>query len=145
MRALIQRVSAAAVDVDEGRIAQIGPGLLILLGIADSDGEAQVRYVADKCLNLRIFEDDAGKFNHSALEVNADILVVSQFTLYGNTRKGRRPSFDKAASPSHSEPLYESFVQLLKGRGLKIQTGRFGAMMKVRLVNDGPVTILVEK
>lgn len=145
MRALIQRVSEAAVDVDDGRIARIGPGLLIFLGIADTDGETQARFVADKCLNLRIFEDADGKFNHSALEVNADILVVSQFTLYGNTRKGRRPSFDNAASPGHSEPLYERFVELLQERGLKIETGRFGAMMKVRLVNDGPVTILVEK
>lgn len=145
MRALLQRVLEASVEVDGETVGRIGPGLLILLGVRQGDGEAEARYLADKCLNLRIFSDPDGKFNLSALEVNAEILVVSQFTLYGDTRKGRRPSFIEAAIPEISEPLYLLFVQSVEKSGLVTRTGRFGAMMRVSLINDGPVTVLVEK
>ncbi|MFO7822252.1 MAG: D-aminoacyl-tRNA deacylase [Lentisphaeria bacterium] len=145
MRALIQRVSEASVTVDGEIIGRIGRGMLIFLGVTDTDTEAEVKAVADKCLNLRIFEDDAGKFNHSALEMEAELLIVSQFTLYGDTRKGRRPSFNKAAPPQHSEPLYDRFVEELRQSGLRTEAGSFGAQMNVQLVNDGPVTIMVEK
>lgn len=145
MKAVVQRVRKASVKVDGEVVGRIGQGLLVLLGIRRGDGETEVRFVADKCLNLRIFEDEDGKFNHSALDIDGEILVVSQFTLYGDTRKGRRPSFDQAAPPEESEPLYERFVELVRESGLKTETGRFGAMMDVQLVNDGPVTILVEK
>ena len=145
MRALIQRVSEASVHVDGAETGAIGRGLLILLGVRDDDTEAEARWLADKCVNLRIFEDDAGKVNHSVLDVGGDVLVVSQFTLYADTRKGRRPSFVKAAAPPVSEPLYETFVSLISGYGIRVATGEFGAHMAVHLVNDGPVTIIVEK
>jgi len=145
MRALIQRVSSASVGVDGRDVGKIGPGLLVLLGIRQGDTEALADYVAEKCVNLRIFADDQGKFNRSALDVGADVLVVSQFTLYGDTRKGRRPSFIEAAPPDVSEPLYEYFVEAMRRTGLKTETGMFGALMHVSLVNDGPVTIMVEK
>jgi D-tyrosyl-tRNA(Tyr) deacylase len=145
MRAILQRVSEAHVDIG-GRVAgRIGPGLLILLGVRVGDSDAEARYLAGKCVNLRIFEDDAGKFNLSALEVKADILVVSQFTVYADTRKGRRPGFTEAADPSVSIPLYEKFVSYIKASGLKTETGEFGAMMNVHLVNNGPVTVIVER
>lgn len=145
MKALIQRVKRASVTVDDNVVGEIAAGLLILVGIRDSDTEKQMEFVADKCLNLRIFEDEAGKFNHSILETGGDVLVVSQFTLYGDTRKGRRPSFTDAARPEVSEPLYESFVNRIREQGVKTETGIFGAMMDVELVNDGPVTLMVEK
>ena len=143
MLALIQRVSSASVRVDgdiNGRIAQ---GLLILLGIRREDDEKEMRYLADKCLNLRIFEDDADKMNLSLKDVGGEILVISQFTLHADTRRGRRPSFITAAPPEISEPLYEKFVDYLRSLSLTVETGIFGADMDVELHNDGPVTIMV--
>lgn len=145
MRAVVQRVTHASVEIEERTVGRIGKGLLILLGVRAGDTVAEARFLADKCVNLRIFSDDDGKFNLSALEVAAEILVVSQFTLYGDTRKGRRPSFVAAARPELSEPLYEEFVACVRASGLTAAAGVFGAMMQVHLVNDGPVTILVEK
>lgn len=145
MRALIQRVSGAAVHVEGGTSARIGPGLLIFLGVRTGDSAAELRVVAEKCLNLRIFEDEAGKMNRSVLDIDGEILVVSQFTLYGDTRKGRRPSFGQAAPPPESMPMYEQFVKIVRESGLRTETGEFGAMMQVELINDGPVTLLVEK
>lgn len=145
MKALVQRVKNASVTVDGEVVGTIGPGLLILLGVRDTDTETEVKWLADKCANLRIFEDDDGKFNLSAFDTGAEILVVSQFTLYGDCRKGRRPSFVSAARPEVSEPLYESFVAALRELGFTVATGIFGAMMDVSLCNDGPVTIMVER
>lgn len=145
MRALIQRVSDAAVHIEGAASVRIGPGLLIFLGVRSGDTEAELRFVADKCLKLRIFEDEEGKMNRSVLDIGGEILVVSQFTLYGDTRKGRRPSFGRAAPPPESIPLYEHFVEILRESGLRTETGEFGAMMQVELTNDGPVTLLVEK
>lgn len=144
MRALVQRVKTGSVTID-GKIAgAIGRGLVILLGIRTGDTAEDVNFVADKCANLRIFEDDDGKFNLSALNISAEILVISQFTLYGDCRKGRRPSFIDAAPPEISEPLYESFIERIRQQELRTQTGKFGANMLVEIHNDGPVTILVE-
>jgi len=145
MRALVQRAAEAAVEVDGSVVGRIGRGLVIFLGIRTGDTLEELRWVADKCLNLRIFEDDDGRFNLSALDVGADILVISQFTLYGDIRRGRRPSFTEAAPPEAAEPLYRKFVSYLQENGLRVETGRFGARMMVRVVNDGPVSILVEK
>ena len=145
MRALVQRVKEARVEVDGKVVGQIGPGLLILLGVCVTDTEAELRWVADKCLNLRIFEDADGKFNHSVLETKGEILVVSQFTLYGDASRGRRPSFTAAAVPAIAEPLYEKFAETLRAAGVKVATGVFGAMMEISLQNSGPVTIMVEK
>jgi D-tyrosyl-tRNA(Tyr) deacylase len=145
MRALIQRVSQASVTVDQQTISSIGNGLLILLGIGHDDGEEQTRFLADKVANLRIFEDEQGKTNLSVLDVKGEAIVVSQFTLYANTQKGRRPSFIEAAMPDVAEPLVDRFVELLRGHGVQTQTGEFGAHMKVEIHNDGPVTIWLEK
>lgn len=145
MRALIQRVSEASVTIAGEVVGQIGPGLLIFLGVRLGDTLAEAEFLADKCLNLRVFEDAAGKMNLSLLDGEGEMLVVSQFTLYGDTRRGRRPSFVDAAPPEISEPLYEHFVERLACGGLPVATGRFGANMAVRLVNDGPVTIMLEK
>jgi D-tyrosyl-tRNA(Tyr) deacylase len=145
MRALIQRVSQASVTVDQQTISSIGNGLLILLGIGHDDGEEQTRFLAEKVANLRIFEDEQGKTNLSVLDVKGETIVVSQFTLYANTQKGRRPSFIEAAMPDVAEPLVERFVELLRGHGVPTQTGEFGAHMKVEIHNDGPVTIWLEK
>ncbi len=145
MRALIQRVSDATVHIEGAASARIGPGLLIFLGVRTGDTDAELRFVADKCLKLRIFEDEEGKMNRSVLDIGGEILVVSQFTLYGDTRKGRRPSFGRAAPPPESIPMYEHFVEILRESGLRTETGEFGAMMQVELTNDGPVTLLVEK
>lgn len=144
MRALLQRVSRAAVSVEGQEIARIGPGLVVLLGVGHGDGEAQVRQMADKVLNLRIFADAQGKFNLSALDVGADVLVVSQFTLYADTRKGRRPSFVDAAPPDVAAPLVDNFAELVRRAGLRVGTGQFGAHMLVEILNDGPVTIWLE-
>ncbi len=144
MRALLQRVSEASVTIDGEVAGAIGTGLLILLGIREGDTIADVDFLAPKCAGLRIFTDAAGKFNLSALDVGGQILVISQFTLYGDSRKGRRPSFTEAAHPDRSEPLYEAFVAAMRATGLTVATGRFGADMQVALVNDGPVTLLVE-
>ncbi len=145
MRLLIQRVSHASVTVDRQTISQVGKGLLILLGVGHGDGEEQVTFLAEKTANLRIFEDEQGKTNLSVLDVKGEAIVVSQFTLYADSRKGRRPSFTDAALPEVAEPLVERFVELLRRHGVSTQTGRFGADMKVEIHNDGPVTIWLEK
>lgn len=144
MRLLIQRVSRASVRV-EGKLAgEIGKGLVVLIGIAATDTSAQADYLADKLVNLRIFPDEEGRMNRSALEVNASLLLVSQFTLYGDCRKGRRPSFDAAAPPQQARDLYEYLVAAVRDKGLFTRTGVFQAHMDVELVNDGPVTLLLE-
>jgi D-tyrosyl-tRNA(Tyr) deacylase len=145
MRALLQRVSRASVTVEDKVISQIGKGLVILLGIGHGDEEAQVTFLAEKITNLRIFEDEQGKTNLSVLDVKGEALVVSQFTLYADTRKGRRPSFIDAAFPDIAEPLVNRFVERLRGLGVPTQTGQFGAHMLVEIHNDGPVTIWLEK
>jgi len=145
MRALIQRVSKASVTVEGQTISSIGKGLLILLGIGHRDGEEQVTFLAEKVAHLRIFEDEQGKTNLSVLDVKGEAIVVSQFTLYADTRKGRRPSFIDAALPDVAEPLVNRFAEILRGNGVPTQTGKFGAHMEVEIHNDGPVTIWLEK
>jgi D-tyrosyl-tRNA(Tyr) deacylase len=144
MRALLQRVSKASVRVDGQVISQIGKGLLILLGIGQGDGEGQAEFLAEKVANLRIFEDEQGKTNLSVLDVKGEAIVVSQFTLYADARKGRRPSFTNAAPPEIAEPLVERFVELLRGHGVPTQAGKFRAHMEVEIHNDGPVTVWLE-
>jgi D-tyrosyl-tRNA(Tyr) deacylase len=133
------------VVVEGNTISEIGLGVVILLGIGPSDGEEQARYLANKIANLRIFEDEAGKINRSLLDVGGEAIVVSQFTLYADTRKGRRPSFTKAAPPEIASPLVERFAQLLAEQGVPTQTGEFGAHMLVEIANDGPVTVWMER
>ena len=145
MRALLQRVSKAAVTVDDKLISQIGKGLVVLLGVGHGDGDEQVAFLAEKVANLRIFEDERGKTNLSILDVKGEALVVSQFTLYADSRRGRRPSFIDAALPEVAEPLVNRFAELLRARGIPTQTGQFGAHMLVEIHNDGPVTIWLEK
>ena len=145
MRALIQRVSSGKVSVNDQTVAQIGHGLVILLGIGHEDGEEQAIYLAEKIANLRIFEDEQGKTNLSILDVGGEAIVVSQFTLYADTRKGRRPSFVYAADPNIAAPLVDRFAELLHGHGIPTQTGLFGAHMLVEINNDGPVTIWLER
>ena len=145
MRALLQRVSRANVKIDGQTISEIGKGLLILLGVGHQDGEEQVRFLAEKVANLRIFEDEQGKTNLSIQDVKGEVIVVSQFTLYADSRKGRRPSFTDAAVPEVAEPLVNQFVELLRGHGIPTQTGQFGTHMLVEIHNDGPVTIWLEK
>ncbi len=144
MRAILQRVKSASVDVDSRTIAEIGPGLLVLLGAGKEDNESDVDYLADKIKGLRIFHDDRGKMNHSIVDTGGEVLVVSQFTLYGDARKGRRPSFDKAAAPEMAESLYKRFIANIEAAAIKVSSGEFGAMMDVSLVNSGPVTILLD-
>lgn len=144
MRAVVQRVSQAAVEVDGGLVGRIGTGFLVLLGVADDDAEKDADYLAGKIVHLRIFEDEAGKLNRSLVDCGGEMLVVSQFTLYGDCRKGRRPSFVKAAAPDKGNALYRHFVEAVRARGVTVATGRFGAMMAVSLVNHGPVTLIVE-
>jgi D-tyrosyl-tRNA(Tyr) deacylase len=144
MRSLIQRVIRAEVRVDGKIRGRIGPGMLVLLGVAATDSEKDADYLAGKLIHLRIFSDDAGKMNRSALESNAGFLVVSQFTLYGDCRKGRRPGFDAAAPPERARELYEYFTGKIRESGLHTETGVFQAHMEVELINDGPVTFLVE-
>ena len=144
MRAVLTRVKSASVTI-EGRVAgQIGQGFLILLGVTHEDTEAQAIKLADKLTGLRIFEDETGKMNQGLESVDGQILVVSQFTLYGNCKKGRRPEFLAAARPEVAIPLYEKFVQLLRDKGIHVETGEFGAEMLVESVNDGPVTLVVD-
>ena len=145
MRALLQRVSKASVTVEGQTISTIGKGLLILLGVGHGDGEEQARFLSDKIARLRVLEDEQGKTNLSIEDVKGEVLVVSQFTLYADTRKGRRPSFIDAALPEVAEPLVSRFVELLRGHGIPTQTGKFGAHMEVEIHNDGPVTIWLEK
>jgi D-tyrosyl-tRNA(Tyr) deacylase len=145
MRVLLQRVSSGKVTVDDQVIARIGPGLVILLGIGHDDGETEAVYLAEKIATLRVFEDEGGKTNLSVLDVGGEAIVVSQFTLYADTRKGRRPSFVHAADPDLAAPLVERFADLLRGHGVPTQTGQFGAHMLVEINNDGPVTIWLEK
>ncbi len=144
MRAVIQRVERAEVAVQGETIAAIARGLVVLLGVGSGDGEDDAQRLAERTAHLRIFEDQAGKLNLSALQVQAQVLVVSQFTLYGDTTRGRRPSFTRAADPARGEALYHRYVTALREQGLAVATGEFGARMKVALVNDGPVTILMD-
>ena len=144
MRAVVQRVSRAGVTVDGEVVGSVGRGLLVLLGVGPADTEAGARWLADKVVGLRIFPDEEGKMNRDVSEAGGGVLVVSQFTLYGDCRKGRRPSFVGAAPPEVAEPLYEAFVAAVRAQGVPAATGRFAAMMQVELVNDGPVTLLVD-
>ena len=144
MRAVVQRVSRARVTVGGQVVGEIGTGLLVLLGIAQEDLEGDADYLADKIIGLRVFEDDSGRMNRAAGEIGGGVLVVSQFTLYGDVRRGKRPSFDAAAPPGKARPLYEYFVARIRAAGLRCETGRFQEMMLVDLVNDGPVTILLD-
>src|SRR5205823_13042358 len=144
MRAVLQRVSEARVRIDGEVVGEIGRGLLVLLGIAPGDAPEQTEWLADKIVGLRVFEDDEGKMNRDVTEVGGGVLIVSQFTLYGDCRKGRRPSFIEAAPPAVAVPLYAAFIDAVRARGVPVATGRFGAMMQVELVNDGPVTLIVD-
>jgi len=144
MRIVVQRVDRASVDVEGSRVGEIGRGLLLLIGFAPDDGAVDLAKAANKIVTLRIFEDDAGKMNRSLREVGGEILAVSQFTLYADTRKGRRPSFVGAAPPGLAEPLFDAFVSALCAEGIHVETGTFGAKMTVELVNAGPVTLLLE-
>lgn len=144
MRAVIQRVEKASVSVEGEIRGQIGAGLLVLIGVEEGDGDADFKYIADKVPNLRVFEDEQGKMNRSLLDVGGEVLAVSQFTLLGDARGGRRPSFITAARPETADPMYERLVADWRARGIRVETGVFGAHMKVSLVNDGPVTILLD-
>lgn len=144
MRVLVQRVARAAVHVNGETVASIGPGLLLFVAFKTGDGDSDLAWMAEKVANLRIFEDDAGKMNRSLLEVGGQALAVSQFTLYGDARKGRRPSFDASAPADQARPLFEKFVDFLSSRGIMTGIGRFQAVMQVELVNDGPVTIMLD-
>lgn len=144
MRVVLQRSKEASVEVDGKTVGQISSGFVLLVGITHEDTEEDAAYLAEKIAGLRVFEDDKGKMNLSILDVNGEILSISQFTLYGDTRKGRRPNFMNAAKPIHAEPLYDRFNELLREKGVHVETGRFGAMMDVKLVNDGPVTLILE-
>ncbi|MDR4936155.1 D-aminoacyl-tRNA deacylase [Rossellomorea marisflavi] len=145
MKVVLQRSKQASVTVDGEVKGRIQSGLVLLVGITHGDTEAEAAYIADKVVNLRIFEDDDGKMNDSLLDRGGEILSISQFTLYGDTRRGRRPNFMDAAKPEEAEAIYERFNALLREKGVQVETGVFGAMMDVQLVNDGPVTLIVEK
>jgi len=144
MRAVVQRVSRAQVAVKGEITGQIGLGLLVLLGVGRDDAEADASYLAEKIAGLRVFEDDHGKMNRSVQDIGGSVLAVSQFTLYGDGRRGKRPSFDAAAPPEKASQLYEFFVEQIRSAGLRCETGRFQEMMQVELVNEGPVTILLD-
>ena len=144
MRAVVQRVSRATVTIDDKVTGEIGQGLLVLLGVGQNDSESDAEYCAEKICGLRIFEDDQGKMNRSLLDDGGSVLAVSQFTLYGDVRRGKRPSFDAAARPEQAKRLYEYFVDRIRAAGLHCETGRFQEMMHVALVNEGPVTILID-
>jgi D-tyrosyl-tRNA(Tyr) deacylase len=143
MRAVVQRVSKGSVTVEGREIGSIGKGFVVLLGVSGDDGLEDVEYLADKIVNLRVFEDSDGKMNLSLKDVGGDLLVISQFTLYGDCRKGRRPSFTQAAPPEGAEELYEEFVKECRLRDVRVETGQFQAHMEVELVNDGPVTLII--
>lgn len=144
MRAVIQRVKSSSVTVGDDLIGKIGKGLLVLLGVATSDKIDDAKYLADKIVNLRIFEDEDHKLNRSLIDMGGEMLVVSQFTLLGDCKKGRRPSFVKAAPPELANELYQQFVERVRQKGVTVKTGRFQTMMEVSLINDGPVTLIVE-
>ncbi len=144
MRALIQRVSSGSVKISGKIVGKIEQGLVVLLGITHDDTETDVKFLADKCVNLRIFCDDDDKMNRSLLDIEGEALIISQFTLYGDARKGRRPGFSEAACPDHAIPLYEKFVETVKRHKVKVATGEFGAKMLVDIKNDGPVTLMLE-
>jgi len=144
MKAVVQRVKKASVKVSGKTVGKIGPGLVVLLGVGEEDTQKDAKYLADKIANLRIFGDENDKMNLSALETQGEILAVSQFTLYGDTKKGRRPNFVEAAEPKKAEELFNYFVEKLKETGLKVETGQFRAMMLVEILNDGPVTLILE-
>ncbi|MCS7462615.1 D-aminoacyl-tRNA deacylase [Paenibacillus doosanensis] len=144
MRIVVQRSKQAQVTVDGQVVGAIARGLVLLVGITHEDTEQDAKFAADKIAGLRIFEDDTEKMNHSVLDVGGQILSVSQFTLYGDCRKGKRPNFMAAARPEQAKPLYDKFNELLRGHGLQVATGTFGAMMDVSLINDGPVTLIIE-
>ena len=144
MRVVIQRVGRARVLVGDQMVGEIGPGLLALVGVGPADGPSDVEYIASKLRDVRIFEDEHGKMNRSVVDVGGALLLVSQFTLYGDVRKGRRPSFDRAAAPVLARQLYEDLVRTLRDQGLRVETGAFQAHMQVDLINDGPVTILLD-
>ena len=144
MRAVVQRVKRAAVRVNGGVVGSIGLGLLVLVGIGKTDSDPDLQNLAEKIVNLRVFEDEHGKMNRSLLEIGGQVLCVSQFTLYGDCRKGRRPSYDQAAGPDTAQRLYDDFVKALRSFGIVVATGQFQAMMEVELVNDGPVTLLLD-
>ncbi len=145
MRIVLQRVSNGRVSVEGRVVAEIGPGFVLLLGIGPNDGEEQAKYLVEKIANLRIFEDEQGKMNRSVLDIGGRAIVVSQFTLYADTRKGRRPSFTDAALPDLASPLVDRFVELLRAQGVPTQAGEFGAHMVVEIANDGPVTLWLER
>jgi len=144
MRAVVQRVLRGRVVVEGETVGEIGPGFVVLLGVSRDDTEADADYLAEKVAGLRVFEDEQGRMNRPLQDVGGAVLAVSQFTLYGDVRRGRRPGFDRAARPEQAEPLYQRFVEQLRARGLTVATGRFQTHMEVELVNDGPVTILVD-
>lgn len=144
MRAVIQRVSRAAVFVGQDETGAIGAGLLLLLGVHRADQQADLEWLVDKVVHLRVFEDEEGKMNRSLLDTGGSMLIVSQFTLYGDCRKGRRPGYSQAALPAQAEALYQDFIAAVRKRGVPVATGRFGASMAVQLVNDGPVTLLLD-
>ena len=144
MRAVVQRVSESSVAVGPAVVGRIGRGLLVLLGVAKTDTERESDYLAEKIVNLRIFEDEGGRLNRSLIEVGGEVLIVSQFTLLADCRKGRRPSFTAAADPDQANRLYEHFVKRTAAAGVPVKTGRFQALMQVALVNDGPVTLIIE-
>ncbi len=144
MRAVVQRVSSASVTVENETVGRIGQGLVVLLAVGRGDDTAAAGWLAEKIAHLRIFEDDDGKMNRSVLDVGGEVLVISQFTLFGDCRNGRRPSYQQAADPTAAQDLYREFAAALRQRGLVAETGRFGAKMAVSLVNDGPVTLIVE-
>ena len=144
MRVVLQRVRSARVTVDDREVGRIGQGLLVYVGVGRDDGKADVEYVVGKVRELRVFADDAGKMNRSLVDVGGDVLVVSQFTLYGDCRRGRRPSFDKAAAPAEARSVYDDLVASLRMSSVRVETGEFQAMMNVELVNDGPVTLLLD-
>ncbi len=144
MRAVIQRCRSGRVTIDGQEVGRVGRGLVVLLGVGESDEGKAAGYIADKTANLRVFEDEEGKMNRSVLDVGGEVLAISQFTLFGDVRNGRRPGFSAAARPDQAEPLYQAYVAALRALGLKVATGRFGADMLVQIENDGPVTILVD-
>ncbi len=145
MRAVYQRVTKASVTIDGEEVSRIGPGAVILLGVRSGDTLAEAHWLARKVVDLRTFAGADGKMNKSLLDVGGALLVVSQFTLYGDCRKGRRPSYIRAAPPAVAEPLYEAFVEACRGQGVEVGVGRFGAMMRIEIQNDGPVTLILEK